>query len=105
MRFCFCRAAASAPAATQRLKALRYAAIADIALLTTAACASGPPAVAQTPAPAQGTALSAADEALLEDLSKRSFMFFWEQADPGTGIVRDRSRTDGSPVPTDARDV
>ena len=26
-----------------------------------------------------------------------SFAFFWEQTDPATGIVRDRSRTDGSP--------
>ena len=49
--------------------------------------------------------LSAEDEALLEDLSKRSFLFFWEQADPQTGIVRDRARTDGSPVDTNARDV
>src|SRR4029453_5920303 len=46
-----------------------------------------------------------ADDALLEDLSKRSFLFFWEQADPDTGIVRDRSRTNGSPVDTDARDI
>ena len=42
--------------------------------------------------------LSADDDALLEDLSNRSFRFFWEQADPSTGIVRDRARTDGSPV-------
>lgn len=49
--------------------------------------------------------LSAQDDALLEDLSKRSFMFFWEQADPTTGIVRDRSRTDGSPVEGRSRDV
>ena len=33
---------------------------------------------------------------LLEDLSRRAFAFFWEQADPATGIVRDRSRTDGA---------
>ena len=39
--------------------------------------------------------LSAGDDALLEDLSKRTFMFFWEQADPATGIMRDRSRTNG----------
>ena len=39
----------------------------------------------------------AADDAFLEELSKRTFMFFWEQADPSTGIVRDRARTDGSP--------
>lgn len=42
---------------------------------------------------------------LLEDLSRRSFLFFWEQADPTTGIVRDRARTDGSPVEGNARDV
>jgi hypothetical protein len=42
--------------------------------------------------------LSAEDSALLDDLSRRSFMFFWEQADPTTGIIRDRSRTDGSPA-------
>jgi hypothetical protein len=39
------------------------------------------------------------DDAFLEDLSRRTFMFFWEQADPQTGIVRDRSRTDGTPSP------
>ena len=32
-------------------------------------------------------------------------MFFWEQADPGTGIVRDRSRTNGEPVDGNARNV
>jgi len=47
--------------------------------------------------PATAGALSAADDAFLEDLSRRSFAFFWEQADPATGIIRDRSRTDGSP--------
>ena len=30
-------------------------------------------------------------------------MFFWEQADPETGIVRDRARTDGSPSEGPAR--
>jgi hypothetical protein len=49
--------------------------------------------------------VSAEDDALLEDLSKRSFRFFWEQADPDTGIVRDRARTDGTPVPGTSRDV
>jgi hypothetical protein len=42
---------------------------------------------------------------ILEDLSKRSFLFFWEQADPNTGIVRDRARIGGAPVDSDARDV
>jgi hypothetical protein len=54
----------------------------------------------QAAAPPRPDALTAADEAFLEDLSRRSFLFFWEQADPGTGIVRDRSRTDGTPNDT-----
>jgi hypothetical protein len=62
-----------------------------------------PPPEAQ--ASPQRAILSADDDALLEDLSKRSFQFFWEHADPATGIVRDRARTDGSPVETNARDV
>src|SRR6185503_4209711 len=47
--------------------------------------------------PAQRGTLQAEDDAFLEDRSKRAFMFFWEQADPGTGIVRDRAGADGSP--------
>ena len=42
--------------------------------------------------------LSADDDAFLEDLSRRSFQYFLEQAGP-TGIVRDRARTDGAPSP------
>jgi hypothetical protein len=61
----------------------------------TLACAQLPGA---PPAPLPVPALAAEDDAFLEDLSRRTFMFFWDQADPGTGIVRDRSRTDGTPV-------
>jgi hypothetical protein len=46
--------------------------------------------------PAQRGTLPAEDDAFLEDLSKRAFMFFWEQADPVTGIIRDRAGADGS---------
>ncbi len=49
--------------------------------------------------------LSPENDRFLEDLSKRSFQFFWEQADPSTGIVRDRARSDGSPHDPDHRDV
>ena len=35
------------------------------------------------------------DEAFLEDLSHRTFLFFWEQADLRTGLVRDRALVDG----------
>lgn len=77
----------------------------SVALVAHTACAargSGPDQ--RAPATRQRT-LSVEDDALLEDLSKRSFLFFWEQADPDTGIVRDRSRTDGSPVEGVARDI
>jgi hypothetical protein len=40
--------------------------------------------------------LSKADEAFLEDLSRRSFRYFQENSDPETGLARDRARTDGS---------
>src|SRR5829696_6355140 len=59
-------------------------------------------------APAQTTrSLSKADEAFLEDVSRRSFRFFWEQADPETGLVSDRARANGAPYPDDhaSRDV
>src|SRR4051812_16831780 len=50
--------------------------------------------------------ISPDDDAFLEDLSKRSFLFFWEQADAATGIIRDRSGTDGAPSANEsAREV
>lgn len=41
---------------------------------------------------------SSRDEALLEDLERRSFQYFWEQSSARTGLVLDRARTDGSPA-------
>jgi hypothetical protein len=48
---------------------------------------------------------SASDDALLDDLSRRSFRYFWEQSDKGTGIVRGRARFDGAEYPAERRDV
>lgn len=48
---------------------------------------------------------SAQDEAFLEDLQKRLFQYFWEQADPGTGLVADRARTDGSALDQNHQNV
>lgn len=45
----------------------------------------------------QAYALTAADEAFLEDLEHRAFLFFWEQADARTGLVLDRAHSDGTP--------
>jgi hypothetical protein len=59
----------------------------------------------RVPAKAVNARLSARDEAFLEDMSRRTFRFFWEQADPQTGLVRDRARTDNSPHDETHRDV
>src|ERR1041384_2463786 len=39
---------------------------------------------------------SVAAPEFLDDLQQRSFRYFWEQADPQTGLVPDRARMDGS---------
>ncbi|MGH9821753.1 MAG: glucoamylase family protein [Blastocatellia bacterium] len=49
--------------------------------------------------------LSQEDKALLDDLEHRAFFYFWEQADPVTGLVRDRARLNGSPMDEAHRDV
>ena len=49
--------------------------------------------------------LSADDERFLEDFSRRTFAFFWEQADPKTGIIRDRSTTEGGPANENAKNI
>src|ERR1043165_5436662 len=40
----------------------------------------------------------AAAQSFIDDLQQRSFRYFWEQADPQTGLVPDRARMDGSPL-------
>jgi hypothetical protein len=47
---------------------------------------------------AAAPALARSDDAFLEDLSRRAFLFFWEQADPRTGLVSDRVRTNGTDI-------
>jgi len=49
--------------------------------------------------------LSREDELLVEDLEQRSFRYFWDEADPQTGLVPDRARMDGSPLDEDHRHV
>ena len=49
-------------------------------------------------AAAVGRRLTKDEDGFLEDLSHRSFLFLWEQADAGTGLVRDRALADsGAP--------
>jgi hypothetical protein len=42
--------------------------------------------------------ISDSDDAFLEDLSRRAFLFFWEQSDPRTGLVLDRARANGAVI-------
>jgi len=39
------------------------------------------------------------DDQLLEEIVSRAFLFFWDEANPNTGLVRDRALADGGPDP------
>ncbi len=71
----------------------------------TAVATAQVPAPAPTASPDTAYTLTADDHRLLEDLSRRSFRFFWDEADPLTGIVRDRARLDGSALPDSHREI
>ena len=45
------------------------------------------------------------NDAFLEDLSHRTFLYFLEQSDPHTGLVLDRARADGSPNDEQHRNI
>lgn len=49
--------------------------------------------------PALRRVLRSQDDAFLDDLSRRAFLFFAEHSDPHTGLVLDRVRTNGDTVP------
>jgi hypothetical protein len=49
--------------------------------------------------------LADADDHLLDDLSRRCFLYFSEQSDQQSGIARDRARADGRLHPSEGRDV
>lgn len=49
--------------------------------------------------------LSKNDRTFLEELSYRSFLFFWEQADPHTGLIPDRALVVGLPAPGSVENV
>lgn len=47
----------------------------------------------------------AAAQTFVDDLQQRSFRYFWEQANPQTGLVADRARMDGSPLEASHQNV
>ena len=51
--------------------------------------ASAPQSPPASPPPAKYV-LSPSDDAFLEELERANFLFFWEQANPDTGLVKDR---------------
>lgn len=48
--------------------------------------------------PAVSGEMSAQDHAFLEDLQQRGFEYFWQQVNPGTGLIMDRALCSGAPV-------
>ena len=44
----------------------------------------------QFPAPPSKPALSESDDSFLEEMERANFLYFWEQANPTTGLVKDR---------------
>ena len=49
--------------------------------------------------------LSANDRAFIEDLERRAVRYFWEQADPGTGLVLDRANAGGGAANGPSRNI
>ncbi len=45
--------------------------------------------------PASPNTIGANDRVFLEDFEKRCFRYFWEQANPKTGLIMDRAKNDG----------
>ncbi|HTG62982.1 MAG TPA: glucoamylase family protein [Terriglobia bacterium] len=69
-------------------------------MLSCALLTGARPALGARPQVAGSTALpglSKGDTDLLDDISRRSFRYFWDQTDLSTGLVADRARTDGEP--------
>ena len=60
---------------------------------------------AALPSAVSGYALTDDDDRFLDDLSRRAFLYFWEQADPHTGLVLDRAAVDGQQRTSHSVDV
>ncbi|MEI9975953.1 MAG: glucoamylase family protein [Ignavibacteriota bacterium] len=62
-------------------------------------------AAAAACASARSFSLSSSDDLFLDELSRRAFRFFWEQADARTGLALDRTRNSGDKTPGRSREV
>jgi hypothetical protein len=80
------------PAPVSRRELLKQAAMAGVCLPLGLLDGFRNPALTpfRDPTPPQGKLLSQEDELLLEEIEHASFLYFWEQANPQTGMVKDR---------------
>jgi hypothetical protein len=85
-----------------RAIAILLSAVLAVPVVYPATTAANP---AVTPNIDQVAPVAPADRTFLEDLEHRSFQYFWEQADPGTGLVLDRARVDGGRAKGPSRDI
>ncbi len=60
-------------------------------------CGSGS---TSSPQPPTGDSYNGTNDQLLEEMEKAAFLFFWEQADPATGQVKDRALAEGNDTRT-----
>src|SRR5258708_8918420 len=49
--------------------------------------------------------ISPEDDHFLDDLSRRTFQYFWEYTDPDTGMTPGRAKADGVPYDPNRRDI
>lgn len=85
----------SAPRTRVSKASVRGAGAALVALLLLlpvllAGCGGAPASVSPPVLERAPSLASATDEAFLDDLSHRTFLYFWELADPSTGLIPDR---------------
>jgi len=86
------------PVEQGRLDCMTAACLLLVAAIGTVGCSKKTPV-------APSMHLAANDESFLEDLSHRSFRYFDEQTDPGTGLTRDRARARGEAPPLDPQRI
>jgi hypothetical protein len=85
----------------QRVPSLRGGRLSMVASAVVLALVLMPCMAAQAAAATDSTLntgrLSNIDNDLLDDISRRSFRYFWDNTDPRTGLVLDRAQFDGKP--------
>jgi hypothetical protein len=61
--------------------------------------------IQESPAPPTASRFTPDDEKFLDDLEYKSFEYFWQQANPRTGLVPDRARQDDAPLDANHHNV